>query len=232
MKKLVLVWLVPGLIISLASLFVLKKFKEHQKEETRKTLEKERAERKGKKALFRESRTRYLFDMLKDPATGKIPSGVFEQERALARTLPVRSIINPAARINRVTALNTYLPAGPNNIGGRTRALAYDMRFNETTNRVIIAGSTSSGILRSGDGGNTWVKAGIEEDTHSFTVIVQDSRPGFQDTWYAAGGEPYGNTASEVGATYLGYGLWKSTNNGVSWSKLGLNNVTEINGTP
>jgi hypothetical protein len=231
MKKLVL-WLIPALFISLASLFVFKKITLHQKEEIRKGLESEKAERKNKKALFRESRTRYLFDMLKDPATGKIPAGIFEKERALAKTLPVRSIINSAARFNTITALNNYLPAGPNNIGGRTRALSYDIRFNGTTNRVIIAGSTSSGILRTADGGNTWAKAGLEEDTHSFTVIAQDPRPGFQDTWYAAGGEPYGNTATEVGATYLGYGLWKSTNNGVSWTKLSLNNITEINGGP
>ncbi len=49
----------------------------------------------------------------------------------------------------RLTALNTYFPAGPNNQGGRTRALAYDVRYNGTTNQVLIAGGVSGGIMRS-----------------------------------------------------------------------------------
>jgi hypothetical protein len=231
MKRKLFLWIVSIIVLCSVSVIAFKWIK-HEREEENEEYEEGEEENEEKEAAFIEARARYEFEMLKDPATGKIPAGIFEKERTLAKTLPIRNINNPAARINRITALNTYLPAGPNNIGGRTRALAYDLRFNGTTNRVIIAGSTSSGILRSADAGNTWVKVSPEDDTHSFTVIAQDPRSGFQDTWYAAGGEPYGNTASEVGATYLGYGLWKSTNNGVSWTKLGLNNVTEIDGTP
>jgi hypothetical protein len=235
MKRKIFIWFVAGLVFSLASVMIIKKilFQEQPKEEVLRSYEKERAKKKERKAAFIEARARYDFEMLKDPATGKIPPGIFEKEIALAKTLPLKgNINNPAARIGNLTALNNYFPAGPNNIGGRTRALAHDVRFNGTTNRVIIAGSVSGGIMRSNDGGSTWNKVSPEEDTHSFTVLAQDTRSGFQDTWYAAGGEPYGNTASELFATYLGYGLWKSTDNGISWIKLGLSNVTEINGTP
>lgn len=231
MKRKLFLWITSGIVLCSVSVIAINKWIKEEREEENEEFEEEE-ENEEKEAAFIEARARYEFEMLKDPATGKIPAGVFEREKALAKTLPVKSINNPAARLNDITALNNYLPAGPNNVGGRTRALAYDVRYNGTTNRVIIAGSTSSGILRSADGGNTWAKVSPEEDTHSFTVIAQDSRAGFQDTWYAAGGEPYGNTATEVGATYLGYGLWKSTNNGVSWTKLGLNNITEINGAP
>lgn len=178
-------------------------------------------------ARYHEARVRYEFDMMKDPATGKIPAGIFQAEIDFARAMPVR---NGGSTDQRTSALNNYLPAGPNNVGGRTRALAYDVRYNGSSNRVIIAGSVSGGIMRSSDGGNTWTLVTPENDIHNLTALVQDPRPGFQDTWYAGGGESYGNSAAELGATYLGHGVWKSTNNGVSWTKLPLNTITDING--
>src|SRR5215216_5008330 len=181
MKRKLFLWIAAGLVLCSVSMIIINKW---IKEEENEEYEEGEEENEEKEAAFIEARARYEFEMLKDPATGKIPANVFEKERALAKTLPVKSINNPAARLNDITALNNYLPAGPNNVGGRTRALAYDLRYNGTTNRVIIAGSTSSGILRSADGGNTWTKVSPEDDTHSFTVVTQDPRPGFQDTWY------------------------------------------------
>ncbi|HEY0067938.1 MAG TPA: sialidase family protein, partial [Flavisolibacter sp.] len=178
-------------------------------------------------ARFHEARVRYEFDMIKDPATGKIPEGIFQEELAFARAMPVR---NGSSTDQRTSALNNYFPAGPNNVGGRTRAAAYDVRYNGTTNRVLIAGSVSGGIMRSTDGGNTWTLVTPENDIHNLTALAQDPRPGFQDTWYAGGGEAYGNSASELGATYLGHGLWKSIDNGATWTKLPLNTITDING--
>jgi hypothetical protein len=84
--------------------------------------------------------------------------------------------------------------------------------------------------MRSANGGQTWAKVTPEEDTHSFTALAQDTRTGFQDIWYAAGGEAYGNTASETGATYLGNGLWKSIDNGVTWVKTPQNNIQKLVG--
>jgi hypothetical protein len=42
-------------------------------------IEEERKKRKEKKAEAIEARVRYDFNMLKDPATGKIPVGIFER---------------------------------------------------------------------------------------------------------------------------------------------------------
>jgi hypothetical protein len=175
---------------------------------------------------FVEERVKYEFDMLKDPVTGKIPYHIYEQELAFAKNLPVKNY----GSTSRGQDMNNYFPAGPNNIGGRTRALAYDVRYNGSTNKVILAGSVSGGIMRTTDGGQTWTRVSPNNEIHNVTTIAQDPRSGFQDTWYAGGGEPYGNSASEIGATYLGYGLYKSTDNGASWIKLPLNTVTDING--
>src|ERR1700704_5143375 len=184
-------------------------------------------ENKYQRARFQEERLKYEFDLIKDPVSGKIPLGIFEAERALAKTLPVKDFDNPSAR---TTVLNNYIPAGPNNIGARTRALAYDLRYNGTTNKVILAGSVSGGIMRSPDGGATWTRVSPVDDIHNITAVVQDPRPAFQNTWYAGGGEHLGNSASELGATYFGQYLWKSIDNGVSWVRLPLNTIADIPG--
>lgn len=187
----------------------------------KKQWEENEEERENRSASYIEARYRYEYNMLKDPATGKIPEGIFEKERQFAKTLPVKSAF-------REMNLNTYIPAGPDNIGGRTRAVAYDRRFNGASNRVIIAGSVSGGIMRSTDGGSTWARATFDSGrySHNLTALAQDPRPGFEDNWYAGTGEFIGNTASEIGASFLGYGIWKSVDNGATWIKLnaGSNN--------
>ncbi len=179
-------------------------------------------------ASYAGQRARYEFDMLKDPVTGQIPQNIFEKELAFARNLPVRE----AGGIQyRMDALNSYFAAGPNNVGGRTRALVYDVRYDGSTNKVIMSGSVSGGIMRSIDGGATWTRVSPENDIHNVTAIVQDPRPGFQDTWYAGGGEPIGNSTGIIALTqYLGWGIWKSSNNGATWTKLTLTNFTDIPG--
>lgn len=179
------------------------------------------------------ARSKYEFDMVKDPVTGTIPAEIFVKEMAFARRAPERSEYTATVngRILRTEAQNTYIPAGPNNIGGRTRAVLYDRRFNGTTNRVIIAGCVSGGIMRSADGGDTWTLVTPAEDIHNLTALAQDPRPGFENTWYAGSGEALGNTASEIGASFLGFGLWKSTDNGQTWTKLTntISNLTNSN---
>ncbi|MDP9229592.1 MAG: hypothetical protein M3O67_02835, partial [Bacteroidota bacterium] len=185
-------------------------------------------EKESQEAEFRIERDKYEFDMVKDPLTGKIPKGIYAAEMAQAKSIPLKKV--DGSQTARITALNSYFPAGPNNIGARTRALAYDLRYNGTTNRVIIAGCVSGGIMRTTDGGLNWIRVSPDNEIHNVTVVTQDPRPGFQDTWYAGGGESIGNTADEIGALYLGHGLYKSTDNGASWVRLPLTSITDIPG--
>jgi len=181
----------------------------------------QKKESKSEKAIFIKARAQYEFDLLKDPFTGRIPYAIHEKELAIASTISVKQ--RSLSGVLGFDNLNTYLPAGPINIGGRTRAIVYDRRFNNTSNRVIIAGCVSGGILRSSDGGSTWTRVSPENDIHTLTALVQDPRAGFENTWYAGGGEPYSSSADAPGAPYLGHGVWKSINNGTSWTKLTFN---------
>ena len=186
------------------------------------------SEDEEQEARYTELRARYDFDMIKNPATGKIPENIQEAELAFARNVPEKN--STQGGLARLDDLNTYYPAGPMNQGGRTRAVAYDVRYNGTSNKVILAGGVSGGIMRSSDGGATWTRVSPDNEIHNVTNIVQDPRAGNQNTWYAGGGEPYGNSANELGAIYLGFGLYKSTDNGVTWTLLPLNSITDIGG--
>src|SRR6478736_1342438 len=87
-------------------------------------------------AAYQYLRWKYEADMIKDPTTGEALFGLRDQEIEFASTIPVRNTSSSSARL---TTQNNYLPAGPNNNGGRTRAIAYDVRYNGTTNRVLMA---------------------------------------------------------------------------------------------
>ena len=180
-------------------------------------------------ASYQYLRWKYEADMIKDPTTGEALFGLRDQEIEFTRTIPERNTSSPVARL---TTQNNYIPAGPNNQGGRTRAIAYDVRYNGTTNKVLIAGGISGGIFRSTDGGANWTRVTPANEVHNVASIAQDPRTGNQDIWYAGGGEYIGSSTDATGAGYLAYGILKSVDNGATWTRLSLTNITDFDGTP
>lgn len=152
------------------------------------------------------------FELLrtKDPKTGKIPLNIRALELAFMREQT--SLINvPLAAGDIISA---WINRGPFNVGGRTRALAVDSR-NEN---IILAGGVSGGMWRSSDQGATWQKTTGTDELQSVSCIAQD--PTNPDTWYYGTGEFSGNSASGSGAFFLGDGIYKSTDNGLTWAVL------------
>ncbi len=143
-----------------------------------------------------------------DPRTGKIPSHMRERELEFAKSLPERSLGSEKA--NGVQS-NSFNAVGPYNVGGRTRAIGIDVA-NEN---VLIAGSVSGGIWKSTDGGQTWLKKTPSDVMMDVTTVVQDTRSGKTNTWYAGTGEFYGASAEISGS-----GVYKSTDNGETWFSL------------
>jgi len=164
---------------------------------------------------FTEERMAHEYRMLRNPVTGKIPARIREQELEAVRNTPSREANSALWRGGSILAQNTYQSVGPNNVGGRSRTLAFDKR----NPKIMITGGVTGGIFRSTDGGNNWTFVSGENDIRSATTIAQD--PFNPDTWYCGTGEAfYPISSQDVSNGTFGFGIFKSTNNGVSWSKL------------
>ncbi|TNE79680.1 MAG: PKD domain-containing protein [Bacteroidetes bacterium] len=108
---------------------------------------------------------------------------------------------------------NSWQERGPNNVGGRTRALAWDP--NDPNQKKVWAGGVTGGLWYNPDitdANSSWVPVNNFWDNIAITCIVFD--PTNTNTVYVGTGEGYGAAASR------GAGIWKSTNGGSTWSQL------------
>jgi hypothetical protein len=109
------------------------------------------------------------------------------------------------------SAATNWTELGPNNVGGRTRALAWD----PTTANKVWAGGASGGLwynMDITDANSGWVKVNDFWSTLSVTKIAFD--PTNANIAYVATGEGFG-----VGAS-IGAGIWKTTNGGSTWNQI------------
>jgi photosystem II stability/assembly factor-like uncharacterized protein len=105
--------------------------------------------------------------------------------------------------------LNSIAPLGPDNVGGRTRALIVDMANHDH----LLAGGISGGIWQSFDRGITWTPTNDQAQSMAVTYLSQDpNQPA--DIYYTTG-EVRGNSAGISGG-----GVFKSTDGGVSFNVL------------
>jgi hypothetical protein len=158
-----------------------------------------------------EHRAALELKMLMDPATGKIPDNIRINELRYASTLPKEPK-------NLRGGYDVWKSVGPYNIGGRTRAAAMDV----SDENILIAGGISGGLFRSTNGGETWTLVSSPEMVTGTSCITQDKRTGKTHIWYAGTGERY-NSAKGGGSSslYLGDGVLKSTDGGITWDTLG-----------
>ncbi|MDN5199843.1 FlgD immunoglobulin-like domain containing protein [Fulvivirgaceae bacterium BMA10] len=166
-----------------------------------------------------QARLAYETAMIVDPRTGSVPEDFRRKEIGFNHTLPTRgkSDRNTRRKGLREISATPWQARGPENIGGRTRALAIDIA-NEN---IILAGGVSGGMWRSENGGQSWNKVTGLESLQSVTSIAQDIRPGKTNIWYYGTGELSGNSArGGGGAIFRGDGIFKSTDGGITWNLL------------
>jgi len=138
-----------------------------------------------------------------NPNTGRThPENVFELQKKLNSEKNLRR--TPGDEAN-----NPWVERGPNNIGGRTRALLFDP--NDITHKRVFAGGVSGGLWVNNDITDTnssWQQVGISENL-AITCISVD--PNDQQIMYVGTGESY---TSDNG---VGNGVWKSIDGGNNW---------------
>ncbi len=154
-----------------------------------------------------------------DPLTGRIPEGIHQAELRFTERIGIETY-------NQRTLSLNFESVGPANVGGRTRAVAFDIRDEN----VILAGGVSGGIWKSIDGGQSWARKSDPLNRHSVSCIAQDIRPGRENIWYHGTGEIIGNSATiGSGDAYRGNGIYKSIDGGESWFLLESTNEPDVN---
>jgi photosystem II stability/assembly factor-like uncharacterized protein len=153
-----------------------------------------------------QGRAEYFFKMLRDPSINQIPKNIFSKERQFLESLNTkRKGVNDPFEWKEV---------GPNDIGGRTRAVALDPRNPD----IILAGGVSGGLWKSNDSGQTWTKKTDISSHLGVSALTQN--PLNQDEWFYSTGEIRGNSARASGAPFRGSGIFTSTDNGETWNQI------------
>ena len=107
---------------------------------------------------------------------------------------------------------NNWVERGPNNVGGRVRAVMFDP--NDPTFKTVFAGGVSGGLWKNTDitsASSTWTRVNIPENL-AVSAITAD--PINSNIFYLGTGESY------VGGDVNGDGVWKSNNGGTTWTKI------------
>ena len=107
---------------------------------------------------------------------------------------------------------NAWEERGPDNVGGRTRAVIFDP--NDATQETVYAGGVSGGLWKNtniSNANSTWTQVDIPENL-SISCIAID--PNNSMIWYVGTGESY------VGGDVNGTGVYKTTDGGTTWTKV------------
>ncbi|UTW63757.1 T9SS type A sorting domain-containing protein [bacterium SCSIO 12741] len=108
---------------------------------------------------------------------------------------------------------NQWTERGPNNVGGRTRALMFDP--NDATHKKVWAGGVTGGLWVNNDitsSTSTWTAINDFWANIAITCIAYD--PNNTNVMYVGTGEGWGTGSSR------GAGIWKTTNGGTTWTQL------------
>lgn len=154
-----------------------------------------------------------LFKQLRmDPATGEIP---WDKARIAKREAMAR------AESSTRSALGvTFEPFGPDNIGGRTRAILVD---RNNSNRVYL-GSVSGGLFYSDNAGGQWVQHPDWSGVDTYAPIISAIAQG-------ADGAIYVGTGCTFDDDWPGEGIFKSTDGGATFEQISSTVPANLNST-
>ncbi|WP_242202977.1 PA domain-containing protein [Aestuariivivens insulae] len=148
------------------------------------------------------------WELTMNPATGKPePEKLFKLQDEL-RSSNSKSIASKLPGEKN----NDWTERGPNNVGGRTRAVMFDP--NDTNHTRVFAGGVSGGLWVNDDitdANSSWTEVDIPQN---LAVSCMTYDPNDTMTFYIGTGESY------VQGDVNGNGVWKSTDGGVNWARV------------
>ncbi len=134
-------------------------------------------------------------------------------ERLESTRKQIREYFKTQANKRTGTVEFPWIERGPNNVGGRTRAIMWDP--NDATGKKVWAGGVTGGLWFTNDIYNvnaSWTQVDDFWDNISISAIAYD--PNDAQILYVGTGEGWGAGASR------GAGIWKSTDGGRTWDVL------------
>jgi photosystem II stability/assembly factor-like uncharacterized protein len=134
---------------------------------------------------------------------GSIPDAAVNEAIAQSKAAGVASQGSPSTD-------QVWAELGPSNIGGRIRDVAAD----PTTKDVVYIATGSGGLWRSTDGGQTFATAWDSQLPQSIGAVAVDSQG---VVWTGTGEVDHGG-----GSAYYGKGIYKSSDDGATWTNMGL----------
>ncbi len=146
------------------------------------------------------------WELSMDPSTGKPhPERLFALQESLKRN-------NLAGKNPGAASWNNWEERGPDNLGGRTRAIMFDP--NDATNKRVFAGGVSGGLWLNEDITDANSAWSLVDAPKNLAVSVLTYDPNDTNIFYLGTGESY------VGGGVNGNGMWKSVDAGATWNKV------------
>lgn len=176
--------------------------------------QKELEEKAGMKGYYE-----WLFELRKNPATGTLTMDDILEGRRQVEAYHA----NHSTRGGSLLSLEWDF-MGPNNQGGRTRAIAIDPN---NTNRMY-AGGISGGLFISDNAGQDWYPALGNQDLASLlvgTIALADNGDLYLGTGESNTGY-YDGSSSPFTHAFVGNGIYKSTDGGNSFTLLSATEPT------
>lgn len=178
----------------------------------------EREEEEGDEEDNPEEAFRQEFELTKDPKLNIVPT-----ERLITAVAVRNSRLARLRQMGPVSGIN-WLERGPNNVGGRTRAIIYDLRDSANGYKKVWAGSVGGGLWYTNDitaTTTTWNKINDFLPNIAITALIQN--PLNLQEMYAGTGEGWQNADA-----IRGLGIFKSSDGGTTWNLLPAASSTDF----